>query len=251
MARTARTESESSFYHLTARGCGRRRLFETNADRSFFLRQLVDGACRSEVRIKAWCLMENHFHLLVSGNLKGIAQLMHRLCTVFALYFNTKYDHVGHVFQGRYHSTPVESDEQLLATIRYIHLNPVVDGISSLGQYKWSSYAQYIGERGFCDLDDMLELFGSVSEFKRFHESAIEALLPAPVAGPLPRLSDTEAAHMAAARFGKQFADEIPGLPRERRDEALRNLARMGMSVRQIERLTGIGRGIVHRACKS
>lgn len=248
MPRIARLESESGFYHLNARGVGKRRIFEDNFDRTVFVKALERFSQTCQVQIKAWCLMENHFHILAKGDRQNIQSLMHRLGTAYAQRFNGRHGHVGHVFQGRYHSTAVLSNEQLLATIRYIHLNPVVDGIATLESFRWSSYFQYLGTKGFCDLDDMRELFGSRDAFKRFHYAEVEERCAVPCNAHRYRISDAEAARLAEARFGSRFADEIPNLPKERRNQALRTLFEMGVSDRQIVRLTGIGRSIVQRS---
>ena len=250
MPRTSRLEACSSCYHITARGCGRRRIFEDSADRVSLLQLLRKHARERSVAVKAWCLMENHFHLLAMGDLANIRKMMHGLASSYAIRFNTKHGHVGHVFQERFHSVPVETDEQLLATIRYIHRNPTEGNVAPFETYRWSSYRQYMGMKGICEIQDIISMFGDRQTIRRFHEVEDDARGLVGIKGPRHRLPDAEAAKIATSCFGDRFADEIPALPRNRRDEALKALFDKGVSIRQIERLTGIGRGIVQKACK-
>lgn len=126
----------------------------------------------SEVDILAYCLMPNHFHLLLrQQSSNGISKLMKQLMSAYVEYFNTRHHHQGSPMQGRYKSVHVENDQQLLHLSRYIHLNPLVAHITQdLSTYKWSSYLQYIDQekKTFCKKRTILSFFSSPDDYKKF-----------------------------------------------------------------------------------
>lgn len=209
------------------------------------MRSLSD-TCR--VRPIAWVLMSNHFHLLLRAELEDLSRFMIRLETAHAQRFNGAHGHVGRVFQGRFTSIPIETDAQLLATIRYIHLNPLETGATRPEDYPWSSYRQYLGAPGVCDTSLMTSLVGGREQIIEFHEaSCADAIVP--LSGYRPRMDDAEAIANVKKAFGAFFLDSIAHMGRAERDRALRRLHHLGLSGAQITRLTGFGRGVVQRAC--
>ncbi|MBI4999512.1 transposase [Candidatus Gottesmanbacteria bacterium] len=128
------------------------------------------------IEIICYCLMSNHFHFLVR-QLKdnGISIFMSQLSNSYTKYFNTKYKRIGPLLQGAYKSIRVESDEQLIHLSRYIHLNPIVSQISkNLESYQWSSYHEYMLEKGMlCSTKEILGFFASKVEYKKFLEDQI------------------------------------------------------------------------------
>ncbi len=129
------------------------------------------------VEILCYCLMPNHFHFLIK-QLKdnGIPIFMSNLCNSYTKYFNTKYPRVGPLLQGKYQSVMIETDEQLVHTSRYIHLNPVVSKITNdLNNYAWSSYPEYItGEKKLCAITEVLSFFPSPKKYQEFVEAQID-----------------------------------------------------------------------------
>ena len=92
--------------------------------------------------------MDNHVHLLINADLDLMADALKRTNIKFAMRYNKKYDRVGHVFQGRYKSEVINTEQYLLGVIRYIHNNPVkAEIVAEAGDYKWSSYNAYMGKR--------------------------------------------------------------------------------------------------------
>ncbi len=147
MTRRARQASESGWYHVTMRGAGRRALFEDDDDRTRFLRGLDDAARRSDemVEAPAWCLMDNHVHLVTkAADLSSLQKAIHWLCSGHASRFNRKNGHVGPVFQERFASFPIESDAYLMEAVRYIHLNCRDKGFEDPARYRWSSYPLFM-----------------------------------------------------------------------------------------------------------
>lgn len=248
MGRQPRRASESAHYHVTLRGAGRRILFEDDNDRRKFLHSVVRSFANHDVSLYAWCLMDNHVHLLLSAKLDHLSAAMQSICTSYAMYFNGRYGHVGPVFQGRFASNPVNSDSHLLQTMRYIHLNPR-DRQENPFNYVWSSYQQYLGKPGICHTSKLLDIIGGKDAFVSFHDTQ-DAISIVDMTGHRRRLSDIEAKDIAQKMIGADFAEVLAFMPKEKRDSALRGLAGAGLSSRQLERLTGIGRGTIRKACE-
>ena len=144
MPRHARQMSTSGYMHIITRGIGRQLLFEEPEDYQHYLKALDRYCTETHVNVCAYCLMENHVHLLVYGETEQIILLMKKLGVSYSFYFNRKYDRVGHLFQDRYRSEPVEDDAYLLTVFRYILRNPCKAGICKASEYPWSSYGMYI-----------------------------------------------------------------------------------------------------------
>lgn len=141
-------------------------------DRAIF-RQALDQKPVS-VNILAYCLMPNHFHLLVRQNIKeGIHDFLSNIANGYAKYFNTKRQRVGPLYQGPFKAVFVETDEQLIHLSRYIHINPVVSGVISLQDldgYPWSSFPDYLGnvKTSFVVKPPVLGHFKTISAYRAF-----------------------------------------------------------------------------------
>lgn len=175
--------SEADLYHVTTRGVGRRDIFEDAADHLRFLDMLHKRLLPNGVRLLAWCLMENHVHLLLGGDLIDVSSLMQSLLTSYAGYFNIRHGHVGHVFQGRFDSKPIQSEAQLLETIRYIHQNPVRAGTAPDCNYRWSSYESFLSDVKTDEANGILDLFGGRDNFVAFHDQIPETAGATPTLG--------------------------------------------------------------------
>lgn len=246
MPRTARVQSASGNYHVMLRGVGRRIIFEDDADRRAFLGVLARCAKECEVDLIAYCLMSNHVHLALD-NREGVpSRLMRRIGTSYAMRFNRLNDHVGHVFQGRFKSVPVESNEQLLETVRYVHRNPAEAEIGQVDTYAWSSYGEYVGRPQICKTDGVLDLLDGVDGFVEYMRGRNGDFDPFPEARAL--LLDDKALAIAREVLGEQGMRELEGDSRSARNRCLRILRDKGMSARQVSRITGIGRSIVTAA---
>ncbi|HAS92969.1 MAG TPA: transposase [Clostridiales bacterium] len=159
------------------RGINKNDLFLEDEDKEYFLQVLADKKEQCNFLLPAYCLMDNHVHMLIKEQTIGLPDIMKRVNVSYAGYFNRKYDRVGPLFQGRYKSEDVEDEQYFLAVARYIHQNPMKAGMVSAPEaYKWSSYRDYINierQNKLVDTESILELFsckrGNVSkEFKNF-----------------------------------------------------------------------------------
>lgn len=248
--RTARKQSKADIYHVVARGTGQQIIFEDDADCEKFLELLKREVEAGEFELYAWCLMSNHVHMLVHATLETMALRMRRLLSRYAAYFNTRTGRVGHLFQERFLSEPVNDEKYLLTLVRYIHQNPMEAGIARVDQYRWSSYQEYLQGHGIGDVSFPLAVFGGVKEFERMHETLLgeASCLDVGDGRPVRALPDAEALVLAQSLLGGVELDSLKTLPVRERNGHLGVLKRAGFSVRQIARLTGIGRGSIQRA---
>lgn len=184
---------DGEFYHLYNRGLNKQDIFTDKRYYSHFIKALFYYTIQSPkpkfsvyrrtkifpvdetkkiVNIISYCLMPNHFHLLVK-QLKdgGISEFMRKFIHSYTKYRNVKYSRKGPIFQGMFKAVLVGSDEQLLHLSRYIHLNPLVSSlVKDLNQYEWSSYKEYVGTgvSGSTAKEDILAFFKTPEKYKQF-----------------------------------------------------------------------------------
>ena len=125
MSRTARVLSATGYYHVIIRGNNKEYLFEKNEAKIYFMKALKKVEAEGLLDLAAWCIMDNHVHLVIKTEPEDLAIAFKRINIKFAMYYNRKYKMVGHVFQDRFKSEVIESDEYLMNVIRYVHNNPV------------------------------------------------------------------------------------------------------------------------------
>ena len=141
MPRGARKTSSTDIYHVMLRGINRQDIFEEDEDKKIFLWIIRECIKVSGCDIYAYCLMSNHVHILIRTKTESIGVIMKRIGTRYVLYFNEKYGRVGHLFQDRFKSEPIETDEYFLTVLRYIHQNPLKANMcKKLEDYAYSSY---------------------------------------------------------------------------------------------------------------
>ena len=178
MARPLRLEFPGAIYHLTGRGNARQKIFFRDADRQLFLDVLARVVGRYGWICHAYCLMANHYHLLVETPKPNLSLGMRQLNGIYTQAFNRSHRRVGHLFQGRFKAILVEKESYLLELCRYIVLNPVrVKGNAQTGTWKWSSYratAGLVSTPEFLTIDWVLGQFGKT---ERRHRSTTGTLL--------------------------------------------------------------------------
>jgi REP-associated tyrosine transposase len=166
MPRQPRLDIPNILHHVIVRGIERRDIFADDADKERFVARLSDLLAKSAIKCFAWSLMSNHFHLLLMPTAVSLADVMRRLLTGYAVYFNRKYQRSGHLFQNRYKSIICEEEPYFLELIRYIHLNPLRAGLAAdleaLDHYPWSGHAVLLGKRTMegQELNEVLARFG-------------------------------------------------------------------------------------------
>jgi putative transposase len=192
MGRQLRIEYPGAYYHVTARGNERKEVFKSERDREKFLEYLESSVVRYGAIIHAYCLMNNHYHILLETPSGNLSQVMQHINGAYTNYFNAKRKRSGHLFQGRYKAILIEADEYASELSRYIHLNPVRVSVASMpDEYRWSSYRDYIGLREapkWLNTRFILGLFGGSiaacrKKYRTFVEEAIGKEHESPLSG--------------------------------------------------------------------
>jgi putative transposase len=141
MPRTPRVQYSGAIHHVTSRGASRATIFRTDRDYSVFLATLAGAIGSTRWQCLAYCLMPNHYHLLLETPEPNLSEGMHHLNGTYARRFNAEHDHTGHVFDSRFHTALVTRESHLFQTARYIVLNPVRAAIANRPEdWRWSSY---------------------------------------------------------------------------------------------------------------
>lgn len=221
MSRPLRIEYHGAFYHVTARGNERRDIYKSGADRERFLGYLASATERYGAAIHVWCLMSNHYHLLMETPAGNLSQIMRHINGAYTNYFNARRKRAGHLFQGRYKAVLVDRDAYALELSRYIHLNPVRAGISQRPEdYVWSSYRNFIGQQaapGWLCRGEILGYFGGDERrYRTFVEDGLEhgvsspldEMLASTILGRSEFVREVEETHLS----GKHPSRDIPGL---------------------------------------
>ncbi|MCL4382970.1 MAG: transposase [Patescibacteria group bacterium] len=181
-------------YHVFNRGSEKRILFLYEKDYNNFLERVKDNLKKYSISLLSFCLLPNHFHFLLQQKSEAsVAKFMNALLLGYAKYFNTKYERVGPLFQGRFKAKIIENDEYLLQLSKYIHCNPLssssgnhTDSRNFLSTYHYSSYSDYLGTKTwpFVETELILSYFSKNNpqlSYKSFVEETkvdLETLAP-------------------------------------------------------------------------
>ena len=173
MARPLRVDYPGAFYHVINRGNNQENIFKNKRDKEKFLEYLEKAHQRFSIIIHTYCLMSNHYHLLVQTPEPNLSVAMQWINVSYATYFNKKRDRQGHLFQGRFKAILIDADEYLTHLSRYIHLNPVrAKMVETPDEYPWSSYPAFIGKpktlKSF-ESDRLLSYFGKNKKDSKYH----------------------------------------------------------------------------------
>ena len=202
MARPLRLQFAGAVYHVMARGHERSAIFRDAEDRSKFLALLSQIATDEKWIVHAYCLLGNHFHILVETPEGALARGMRDLNGRYAQWFNWRHDRRGHVFEGRYRSVVVEKQTHLMELHRYIVLNPVRSRLAERpSEWRWSSYRATAGSE---KAPEWLETDWTLSQFGGRRSSAREAFQRFVAAGKVAG-KEVEALERAAYLGGKSF----------------------------------------------
>jgi putative transposase len=171
MPREPRPQFPHAVYHVTARGVRRSPIFTNASERRRFLEVLGSTLASCSWQCFAYCLMGNHYHLVITTPAANVSAGMHRLNSAYARWFNRVHGHQGHLFEDRFRSQCVERDSHLLEACRYVVLNPVRAGlVPEPGDWAWSSYRATVEndtKSKLVAVTEILALFGSDAESGR------------------------------------------------------------------------------------
>jgi len=229
------------------RGINRQTIFEDSEDSETFLKTIGIYKAQTECQIYAYCLMKNHIHLLLKIDEDEIGSFMRKTGAKYVYWYNWKYNRVGGLFQDRYKSEVVEDNSYFLTVLRYIHQNPVKAGLcKKVEEYAESSYNEYIQPKDnqLTDIEFVLSIINKQEFIQYNNETNDDKCLEIQE---LHRINDNDAKQLILKISKCTNTTEFQGLELSRRDKYLAKLKEERLSIRQIERLTGINRGIVAR----
>ncbi len=192
MARPLRIEYPDAYYHITARGNEQKNIYRNDRDREKFLEYLASASERYSAVIHAYCLMSNHYHLLLQTPAGNLSQIMRHINGAYTTYYNVKRKRSGHLLQGRYKAILVDQDAYAQELTRYIHLNPVrVKMVKRPEEYRWSSYGGYLNKKKRAEwlyVDFVLSMLNrnpsaARKQYRQFVESMIGHEYESPLRG--------------------------------------------------------------------
>jgi putative transposase len=178
MARPLRIEYPGAYYHVINRGQSRRDIFLEDKGRQSFLDLLSEIVRLWKVEIYAYCLMNNHYHLLVSTPAAGLGRAMRHLDGVYTQKFNRVHHRDGPLFRGRYKAILIDAEEHFLSVVRYIHNNPLAAAmVTDMDRYRWSSHWGYLNKEQcpvWLETGAVLSRFRGLQEYQNFMHDKVE-----------------------------------------------------------------------------
>lgn len=251
MPRKARQKAESGIYHVMLRGIDRQLIFEDAEDYLRFLDIVQECRDLCDFKLYAYCLMGNHVHLLLKVQNDGLETIFKRIGGRYVYYYNVKYQRIGHLFQDRFKSEPVDDDAYFLTVLRYIHQNPVKAKLcSKVEDYPFSSFAEYLHESTCVDTEYAHSMIDR-SEFVRFNNTPNSDTCME-IASPTRRaVTDTQAQIVIEKISHCKTIIEFQELEEKKKERYIKKIYDKGVSVRQLSRLTGISKGMVEKYLKS
>lgn len=265
MPRTARERTSTNVYHAVLRGVNKQQIFECSEDYRRFLsilRQQTIGEPETILNpqpahcvLYAYCLMGNHVHLLIQEKGETIGETMKRISSSYVYYYNHKYGRIGHLFQERFKSQPVDEWPYFVALLRYIHQNPLKARlVSDIAAYPWSSWGEYLGTESspMCStqvvlnrtrLADLKELV-----YAPLTKEAENSLLDVECTPAKTYWSDEEAWEVLSEVSGTTTLSDFQKLSRPFQKHCLWEAHKLGVGPRTLSRLTGVAYSIVQRA---
>ena len=235
MARPLRIEYPGAYYHVMNRGLARRAIFLEDKGRERFLDLLSDITRLWKIEIYAYCLMDNHYHLLLQTPQGELARAMRHLHGIYTQRFNRAHHRDGPLFRGRYKAILIDAEEYFLSVVRYIHQNPAEPGVvSDMDRYRWSSHRGYLSKSErpvWLNTRAVLSRFNGIKEYREFMHSEMEKEVADFYQGPYRRsiLGDKSFVRWVKERLGDKAMVE------EEKPESRRVF---GLGVEEITRAT-------------
>ena len=249
MPRTAREKADTNIYHVMLRGINRQNIFEEDKDRMHFMKVLRLCKEQSGFSLHAFALMSNHIHLLIEPADEPLDIIFKRINTRYAVWYNRKYQRAGHLFQDRYRSESVRTEEYYKTVLRYILQNPMKAGIESCpGSYRWSSYLAYReGKGALTDTQYAIDLFGSHEILMDFLEQENDDSVMDEADHDW-RLRDESAKEIICRMTQCSSVSDFQKMDFEEQKGIAVKLYSEGLSMGQIARLTGMSKTTICRA---
>ena len=240
MPRTKRVLSQSGLYHVMLRGINRQRIFEDDDDRESLLASLDRSLKKSGAKLFAWCLMNNHVHMLLKEGREPIGSTVKRMATGYVRHYNTKNGRVGALFQDRFRSEAVPDERYFLTVLRYIHQNPVKAKLCKrCSEWKYSSCNEYLGEVKRTDTTLLFSMM-SPERFRLWTDEPNSDLCLDIGAQTRSRLSDEDIKKQLMRLTGAGSVSQFQALGKEEQDKALCKLKAKGVTIKQLQAATGL-----------
>ena len=252
MSKYLREFSNSKVYHIIIKGIDDGTIFYDDEDRNVFLNKLKVTKKKFKYKILAYCLMNNHVHLVISIENENLSKGIQSLIIRYASYFNRKYDRKGPFVQNRFNSKKVESQRYFLEVCRYVHRNPEKAGIEKTDKYKWSSYHEYIGKEKIIDRRFLMHYLGNdINNFieyttKKESKQEVDRLADFEM---IRKLSDDIVIKIILEKFKFNSVDEIINyFKNEKNYEKIKVLKEIqGTNPTQIRRIIRVSRRLIEK----
>ena len=244
MSRTPRRFGKSKTYHIILKGIDNQEIFYDNQDRQIFLKQLLITKKQYIYNIYAYCLMDNHVHMIIKSENEILSKAIQNLMGRYVQYFNKKYKRIGPLVQSRFKSKNIETQRYFLEVCRYVHRNPENAGFAKTEDYEWSSYKEYIGKEKIVDKNTLLHYFDNdINNFieytiKNDKNIEIEEFAEFEVMG---KLTDGQVSNFIMQMFDIRQISEISNYFRNHTKEELKN------DIQRIKRIKGTNKTQVAR----
>lgn len=241
--RKARKRTKIGFYHAIIRGVDKQNIFYSEEDKKFFKNLMRKYGRKYKILYHAYCLLDNHVHLLFENPKENLSEFMQVIASVYARYFNKKYDRIGHLYQDRFASEIIENNGYYVIALRYILQNAKKAGLCKSINYKWNSYHCYKLKKSLITRDKIFNIFGSLSNLIYFlSESNDDECLDMSL-----RPSEKEDYNIEKICKLLQSKTPIikPDLPKSEIVAKIKLLKLHGLSIRTISRITTVGKWIV------
>ena len=256
MPRRPRVLSSTGIYHIILRSVNQHIIFEEDSDYQKFLFILSDCVKKYDTQIYAYCLMDNHIHLLIKSSSDNLSSFFQSLGSTFVRWYNTKYSRSGHLFQERYYSVSIENDSSFLSVLAYIHNNPVkANVIRYPSEYRWSSFNAYYGAKDpVVDVSFAYKICGSKESLLRyFSKENVDTdseLFKNDHRETSHFLTDEKAMAIFRSLTNLSSTSDVINLEKTKRNAYIRILREKGLTINQVARLMDVSATTVKRLCK-
>ena len=252
-----REKSRTGVYHVLAQGAGNHELFLDEEDYQVFVSFLAklmkeawaedDEPDRPYFHTYAYCLTPRQFRLIVKEEKYQVSAIMQSISQLYSRYYSGKYNSYGPLYRRRYYSEPINDEERLEVVMRYVHQEPQRLG---LDEWPWSSWHEYVGLGSdlpfVCEKPDACRNLTS-EEWRELLSKPLpegtKCLEPKEYRAPKP--TETQVLSMVRLMTTATTWDEFRAIPRDEKLKTIKQLLQNGASIRQMEKLTGIGRGVI------
>ena len=249
MPRAARGISSTKIYHIMTRGNNKDTIFLSIEDYDKFWSLIDKKQIEKSFYLYAWCLMPNHAHLLLKEKNETISNAIGSILNSFAYWYNHRYNRIGHIFQDRFKSKPVEDDIYFLRVMRYIHRNPLDGNLCGrMEDYPYSSYAYYFTGDRYKDGDLILNLMKK-EDFKQYHFEKDDENDFLNMNTPN-ELMHEDIINLVKGTGLVQSLSEVNKLSREHRTKVIQTLLQAGVSYRKINEVTGVSLSVIRAISK-